>query len=123
MSCPRPQGNTNVPRKPILEVTPKQAEVFELILNHVKEFGYQPTLAELSKLLKIETPAVRERVAQLVSKGLLGAAPPKGERCVRFKGLKFVAYEVDDEGKPLDGQEIALGDFVITVRRKAGGKS
>ncbi len=104
-------------RKAILEVTPKQIEVYELILNHVKMYGFQPNLNELSRLLNIKLPATRERVHQLVNKGLFTTAPFKSERSLGFVGVKFAAYEVDQDGNPVS-QTIDLGTHTLTIKPK-----
>jgi hypothetical protein len=117
-NVPYPVGNhrlePGMPRKKILEVTPKQAEVYEILLNHVREFGFQPTTREIADLLGVQAPGIRERLAALVEKGFLEAPPHKTERRYGFPGVKFVAYLVDEDGNPRE-QTVRIGDREVKI--------
>lgn len=104
-------------RKASLEVSEKQLEVFELILNTVMEFGYQPSLRELKDLLGVSSPSIRARLIHLVAKGMLTPPPHGSERCYGFVGLKFLAYQTDASGNPLE-KKVTVGDCEVTFKKK-----
>lgn len=110
-------------RKKIQDVTPKQLEVFELLLGYVREHGYQPSLTELGQMVPggISMPSTLARMAQLVEKGMLTQPPPRRDRCYGFPGLRFLAYQVGDDGNPLPDQSFEVGDCVVTIKKKAAG--
>lgn len=113
-----PGGQPTAPGR----VTPKQLEVYELLLNHVREHGFQPSLGELGRLIQggLSAPTVATRISHLVNKGMLLDTPHRTERCFGFVGLKFAPIMVDDKGNPLPDQEFEMGGCVITVTRKGG---
>jgi hypothetical protein len=110
-----------VGRKKDPEISTKQLEAYQILLNHVKEFGFQPNMVEMKQLLGVEAPSIRGRLKQLADKGLIDSAPSRAERCVRFKGIKFFAYRVDDGGNPLPDQ-FEVGDCVVVIKKKGGAK-
>jgi Mn-dependent DtxR family transcriptional regulator len=105
--------------EPQKEVSAKQAEVWDYIVNHVCEHGFQPTAVDMAEHFKVTPAAVRERVTHLVRKGLLGLGARGTERSLDLMGLKFepVIDSAAIDGLPvLTEQEaetwVAVVDFV-----------
>jgi len=71
--------------------TDKQAEVYRLITNHIELFGFQPSYAELAKVLSISKKAVVDRMKQLEMKGLEKLAGGRKERATQFYYANFKA--------------------------------
>lgn len=78
-------------RKPIEEITEKQREILELIINFVQENGYQPSRDQLAAMVGATRHAVNQRIEHLVNKGYLGFDSKGGERCLRICGVTFKA--------------------------------
>lgn len=105
-------------RDAIDQLTPKQLQLMPFLIRHVEEYGFQPNCVELGEFLGITPPAVLARIRYLVEKGLLGQSKPNSERCVPLLGCKFLAYQVDEQGHPIE-QVIEKDGFEFVVRRKA----
>ncbi len=58
-----------------MNLTPKQLEVLELILNCQNENGYSPTMQELAEHIGVSKVTVFERVEALIRKGALTREP------------------------------------------------
>lgn len=73
------------------EPTPKMLEVYEFILSHVAEHGYQPTTTEIAQELGVATNAVWQRLKGLERFGLVELSDqPRALRLpkVRFKVIR-----------------------------------
>lgn len=86
-----------MPRKPIEEITDKQREILELIIEGVQKNGYQPSRAELAMATGTTRHAVTTKINHLVNKGYLEVASQGGERCLRICGVAFTARLLTDE--------------------------
>jgi hypothetical protein len=105
-------------RKPAVEPTWKQMELYELVLKFVAQNGYQPTISVIAAMLAVQTPAARGRIAHLVEKGLFKAAPHKTERCPGFVGLRFLPYQVDDDGRPIERTYRIPDGYTVTFKKE-----
>jgi len=110
-------------RKSDPNVSEKQLEVYEQILGCVRESGYQPNCVELCKLLQVARPAIRDRIAYLIKKGLLKAPPFGAERRYGFVGVKFLPYQVDPVTEQIvEEQEYEIGEYVVSIKRKKAAR-
>jgi SOS-response transcriptional repressor LexA len=98
-------------RKPIEEITEKQKEILVLIIDCIRQNGYQPSRDELAVAVGATSHAVTQRVDQLVRKGYLELAPSRGERRLRIPGLRFIATRNDDL---IDSDNAATIDEILT---------
>jgi len=78
-------------RKPIEEITDKQKEVLQMIVEFIQEKGYQPSRQDLADRMGITRHAATQRVWQLSRKGFVRLQPGGGERCLILPGLRFEA--------------------------------
>lgn len=83
-------------RKPIEEITEKQKEILELIIEYVQENGHQPSRDQLAAMVGATRHAVNQRIEHLVNKGYLGFDSKGGERCLRIRGVAFTARLTDE---------------------------
>ena len=88
-------------RKPIEQITEKQREVLELVINFIEEKGYQPSRDELAAMVGATRHAVNQRIEHLINKGYLAYESKGGERCLRIRGVAFSA-RITDEVLSLD---------------------
>lgn len=60
----------------MIELTPRQNEVFETIKLHIEKAGFPPTMLELAGLIGCTSPnAAVEHVKSLKKKGYISVAP------------------------------------------------
>lgn len=81
-------------------LTELQAQVLMLIIRHVEEHGFQPSMTELAETLGVTVKSVRDRLLQVAQKGYLEFPGKKQERCYRLKGVRFTATVEDREPEP-----------------------
>lgn len=84
-------------RKPIEEITEKQKEILELIIDFVEKNGHQPSRDQLAVMVGATRHAVNQRIEHLVKKGYLDYDSKGGERCLRIRGVGFAAHLIPDE--------------------------
>lgn len=97
------------------ELTPRQAEILELIRSHLEATGFPPTRAEIAKMLGFRSVnAAEEHVKALVKKGLIELMPnaSRGIRLTHGGGLPVV-------GKVAAGHPI-LAEQNIEARYQVG---
>lgn len=102
-------------------ITEPQAQVLLLIIRHVEEHGFQPSLTELAETLGITVKSVRDRMLQLAQKGYVEFPGKKMERCFRLKNVTFKAVIDDRPPVPVAPTAVpaAIGDPTADVVRKA----
>jgi predicted DNA-binding protein YlxM (UPF0122 family) len=84
------------------EITEKQAEVFTYMVEHVQEYGYQPSMTEMAEHFGVTVKAIRDRLMQLAGKGYVELPPKHSDRCIRLKHVRFVATFADGDPLPPD---------------------
>ncbi|MFY7236013.1 LexA family transcriptional regulator [Enterobacter cloacae complex sp. IR5450] len=76
----------------MIELTPRQNEVFEAIKVHIEKAGFPPTMLELAGLIGCASPnAAAEHVKALKKKGYLSIAPGAA------RGITVVKTELDSD--------------------------
>lgn len=74
----------------MIELTPRQSEVYEAIKVHIERVGFPPTLSELAELIGCSSQnAAAEHVKALKKKGYLSIAPGAA------RGITVVKTELD----------------------------
>jgi repressor LexA len=53
------------------DLTDKQKQLYNLLLEYYSEVGYSPTLKELSEMLGVSIPAVKARLIWIEKKGYI----------------------------------------------------
>ncbi|MGH8729008.1 MAG: transcriptional repressor LexA, partial [Burkholderiales bacterium] len=99
------------------ELTPRQAEILELIRSHVEATGFPPTRAEIAQALGFRSVnAAEEHVKALVKKGLIELLPnaSRGIRLTQGQGLPVVGKVA--AGKPILAQQNIEGSYQIERR-------
>ena len=75
------------------ELTPRQAEILQLIQEHLASRGYPPTRAEICRIMGFRSPnAAEEHLRALARKGAIEMAPgaSRGLRLIQPSGLPVV---------------------------------
>ena len=99
------------------ELTPRQAEILELIRSHIEATGFPPTRAEIAQALGFRSVnAAEEHVKALVRKGLIELLPnaSRGIRLTNGGGLPVVGKVA--AGKPILAQQNIEGSYQIERR-------
>src|SRR5688572_21534354 len=92
------------------ELTPRQAEILELIRVHTKDAGYPPTRAEICQAMGFRSPnAAEEHLRALVRKGAIEMAPG-ASRGIRLKQ----ATGIPDIGRVAAGSPILATQHIDT---------
>lgn len=87
------------------KLTSRQAEVLDLIKNHISELGYPPTRADIATELHFKSPnAAEEHLKALRRKGYIEMVPGTS------RGIRVVG----DLGLPIVGR-VAAGDPILAV--------
>ena len=95
-------------------LTPRQAEILDLIRNHIAETGRPPSRDELSKALGIaSTNGVFKHLAALAKKGAIELAPnaARGIRVLEELGLPLIGHVA--AGSPMMAIENMLGRYPV----------
>ncbi len=93
-----------------LNLTKRQAEIFEFINGHLDKTGYPPTVREIGKALGLHSPStVHAHLAKLEKSGVLRRDPSK-PRAIEV--LVDRAKRVVRPGVPLVGQ-VAAGEPIL----------
>jgi predicted transcriptional regulator len=87
-----------MPLHPDPNVSEKQFEVVQIIIEHVEKHGFQPTHGEIGDVLGITKTAVRQRLLEAAARGFIEVPVRGRERAVIIKGLRFKAY-FEDSGQ------------------------
>jgi len=58
-----------MPRKPLIDITPRQREALRFLCNYQARNGYPPTVQELADALDITKASAHEQISQLIRKG------------------------------------------------------
>lgn len=96
------------------ELTPRQAEIVELIRSHVEATGFPPTRAEIARILGFRSVnAAEEHVKALVKKGVIELLPnaSRGIRLAQGAGLPVVGRVA--AGKPMLAEQHIEGHYQI----------
>lgn len=96
------------------ELTPRQAEIVELIRSHVEATGFPPTRAEIARILGFRSVnAAEEHVKALVKKGVIELLPnaSRGIRLAQGAGLPVVGRVA--AGKPMLAEQHIEGRYQI----------
>lgn len=89
-------------------LTKRQAEIVELIKDHIHEKGIPPTRAEIAKQLGFRSAnAAEEHLKAIAKKGVIEIVPG-ASRGIRIPGLDAT----EDQGLPLIGQ-VAAGEPIL----------
>jgi repressor LexA len=70
------------------DISDKQAEVLQFIIEYVEEHGFQPTTGEMAKNFGISINAIKDRLKLLAEKKVIEIMP-RQERAIAIKHLKF----------------------------------
>ncbi len=90
-------------------LTSRQSEVLASIRNYIEQYGFPPTIAELTTLLGIRSPnAVRDHLRTLARKGVLELTPAAS------RGIRLLTTEksADTTRLPIVGR-VAAGSPVL----------
>lgn len=88
----------------MLNLTPRQEKVLQLIKNYAEETGYPPTRAEIARILGYKSAnAAEEHIKALARKGAIEVIPGAS------RGIKLVE---PDQGLPLVGR-VAAGSPIL----------
>ena len=103
--------------KPVIELTPRQLQILQMIVRFQENHCYSPTLAEMASELNISRSTIFEHIAELRKKGLLSGYTNKARSLkVSTKAHKLLSYltdqgfsdyDSDPEGIPLSGRVAA----------------
>jgi repressor LexA len=96
------------------ELTPRQAEILELIRARVEATGFPPTRAEIAEALGFRSVnAAEEHVKALVKKGLIELVPnaSRGIRLTQGGGLPVVGKVA--AGRPILAEQNIEGSYQI----------
>ena len=74
-------------------LTPRQAEVLDVIRDFLKEFGFAPTFDELSDRLGISKSSIHEHLQALEKKGAIRRADGGRARNIEVVGREMVVLE------------------------------
>ena len=86
-------------------LTPRQAEILNLIRRHIQDTGYPPTRADIAAELGFKSAnAAEEHLKALARKGAIEMIPGTS------RGIRLPEYE--DQGVPLVGR-VAAGDPIL----------
>ncbi len=98
----------------MVDVTPRQAEILELIRSQIETTGYPPTRAEIAQALGFRSVnAAEEHVKALVRKGLIELSP-NASRGIRLKygaGLPIVGRVA--AGQPILAEQHIEGRYQL----------
>ncbi|GGP63907.1 LexA repressor [Shewanella algicola] len=88
-------------------LTPRQAEILDLIKNNIAETGMPPTRAEIAKRLGFKSAnAAEEHLKALAKKGFIEIMPGTS------RGIRLPHEEEQETGLPLIGQ-VAAGEPIL----------
>ena len=94
------------------QLTPRQAEILEIIRNYIAEMGRPPSRPELARLLGIaSTNGVFKHLDALARKGVIELSPHAA------RGIKVMASE--EKGLPLIGT-VAAGSPILALENMLG---
>jgi repressor LexA len=98
----------------VKELTPRQAEILQLIRDTIAETGFPPTRAEIARMLDFASPnAAEEHLRALERKGVLeildGTA--RGIRLKEAAGLPLVGRVA--AGSPILAEEHIIGRYAV----------
>jgi SOS-response transcriptional repressor LexA len=110
--------------KRVEEITEKQGEVLNFLIDHVSKYGYQPSIGEMAKEFGITHVAMADRIRQLASKGVLDLPGPRQERCFLLRHYRFSPVLVEDLDCPaaaeLDEHEANVWATMVDVLAEIG---
>ena len=90
----------------MINLTEQQFKIFDVIKGHVNDYGYQPTRAEIAKIMGFKSVnAAESHIKALVKKGVLLKVPDSS------RGLKLVE---EYSGIPIVGR-VAAGSPISAV--------
>ncbi|MGE3805858.1 MAG: LexA family protein [Gemmataceae bacterium] len=92
--------------QPEKEVSPKQLQVFLLIVGHIEQWGYQPTMEELAKILGIDRRSVHDRMRLLERKGWLELGKNR-DRAVILRGVNFRAVFTPERQNAIERRPVS----------------
>lgn len=104
----------------MIELTPRQSEVYEAINVHIEKVGFPPTLIELAELIGCSSQnAAAEHVKALKKKGYISIAPGAA------RGITVVKTEWDADPVSIVRDLLSGGDKArdnaIEWLKKQGG--
>jgi len=112
------------PAQPIIQLTPRQLQLLQMIAHFQQNRCYSPTLSEMASELNISRSTVFEHLTELRRKGLLSGYQNKArslkvssqgqELLSELSGQISQTYDSDTEGIPLAGT-VAAGVPVEAV--------
>jgi repressor LexA len=92
-----------------MTLTPRQAEILDLIRRHLAETGFPPTRAEIARRLGFRSAnAAEEHLRALARKGAIELLPGTS------RGIRLVAGEVVATGLPVIGR-VAAGSPILAA--------
>jgi repressor LexA len=92
-----------------MSLTPRQAEILDLIRRHLTETGFPPTRAEIARRLGFRSPnAAEEHLRALARKGVIELLPGTS------RGIRLVPGEGVGAGLPVIGR-VAAGSPILAA--------
>lgn len=80
--------------------TDKTKELVVVVVRHIEEHGYQPTVQLIAEFLQLTKKSTIQRIEKAVKLGLIVEEPGrKKERALRFAGLRFEPIFDDKKAK------------------------
>lgn len=93
----------------MIDLTPRQQQILDLLKAHIRATGYPPTRAEIAKILGFRSAtAAQEHLKALERKGVIEIIP-RGSRSIRVLCDEEIA-----EGLPVIGQ-VAAGSPILAA--------
>lgn len=106
-----------MPRHSDDKFSEKREEAYRLMVRHIEMYGMQPSVREIAQLLGIQVGAANGRIKGLREVGLLRDPNTSvhSDRKSELVGLRFKAYEVDDETGEPERAKIVTVDGVMCI--------
>jgi SOS-response transcriptional repressor LexA len=71
------------------ELTSKQQEVWDYLINCIQQNGFQPSMQEMANHFQVDKNAIYMRIKGLIKKGWIKQNDPKRDRALTLKHAKF----------------------------------
>lgn len=84
-----------MPAKPNPDASEKQLEVFEFIIRHVEDHGFQPSGAEMARHFGVTKTAIQARLKNLARRGFIEYGTGTRERAIVLTQVFFKAHAVE----------------------------
>lgn len=110
-----------MPRKPILDITPRQREALQFLCDYQTRNGYPPTVQELADTLGIVKASAHEQISQLIRKGYVKREENRARSLTVLRHPEEMAFNVLPvpilgqvaAGFPLLAEENVIGQILV----------